>query len=100
MDAIVGARGYVAMDGEHLSVCLFYRSGKGVNQAVSRLEEIGGRIDQVGDMEVGAMVPVRQIDEVLKLIRVSKLANRNPGGNPESLWAPVSERVRGAESPE
>ncbi len=58
------------------------------------------RIDQVGDMEVGTAVPVEQIDEVLKLIRVSKVANRNPGGNPESLRTPVSERVRDAESSE
>ncbi len=100
MDAIVGYRGYVATDGNELSVCLFYGSAKGVNRAVSRLEAIGGRIDQLGDTEVGAIVPAQQIDEVLKLIRVSKVANRNPGGNPESLRAPVSERVRDAESSE
>ena len=95
MDAIVGRRGYVAMDGDKLSVCLFYRSAKGVKRAVERLEAIGGQIDQVGDMEMGATAPAEHIDELMRLIIVSKL---HPGD--ASRLKPHTERARDAESPE
>ena len=49
------------------------KSGNGVSQAQARLETLGAGIDQVGDREVGATVPVERIEEVLNLIRVSKL---------------------------
>jgi hypothetical protein len=100
MDAIIGRDGYIAMDGVRLSVCLFYGSAKGVNGAIGRLEAIGGQIDQVGDTEVGATVPVERIDEVLKIIKVFKLPLRNPRGNPNWQRSPVSERVQDAESHE
>ncbi len=100
MDAIVGRNGYVAMDGDELAVCLFYRSDRGVRRAAGRLEVIGERIEQVGDTEVGGIVPVEQIDEVLKTIKVSKVPLRNPRGNPKSLKASVSERTRDVESRE
>ena len=72
-DVIVGYDGYVAMDGNGLSVFVSYRSGRGVKRAVGLLLAIGGQIEQIGDTEVGATVPVDCIEDVLKLIRVSKL---------------------------
>ena len=72
-DAIVGHRGYVAMDGDKLSVALFYDSPYGVSVVLPRLEALGASVDQLGDMEVGATAPVEQIEQVLKLIKVSKL---------------------------
>ena len=92
-DAIVGYDGYVAMDGDELSVCLFYRSTKGVNRAITRLKAMGGRMDQEGDTEVGATVPVSQIEEVLRLIKVSKL---QPGD--ASRFRSHTDAVLGAES--
>ena len=94
-DAIVGRDGYVAMDGDELTVCLFYRSTKGVKSAKTRLEAMGGRIDQEGDTELGATVPVEQIAEVLKLIKVSRL---KPGGT--NLISPGTEAVLTPESHE
>ena len=75
-DAIVGRQGYVGMDGNRLTVCLFYRSSQGVAVATASLQAMGGRIEQVGDTEVSAMVLPERIEEVLKLIKVSK---RRPG---------------------
>ncbi|UCC28728.1 MAG: hypothetical protein JSU86_11055 [Phycisphaerales bacterium] len=72
-DAIVGYAGYVAFDGCDLSVFLFFKSNRGVTSALKRLKAIGARIDQIGDTEVGAFAPVERIEEVLKLIQVSKL---------------------------
>ena len=97
-DAIVGYDGYVAMDGDELSVCLFYKSARGVKSAESRLKVMGGQIDQVGDTELGATVHVEQIEEVLKLIRVSKVPLTNPRGHVESLSGPVPEAVLAPES--
>ena len=57
-DAIVGHNGYVTMDGDHLSVFVEYKSAKGVNRAEVRLKAIGGRIDRVGDTELGATLPL------------------------------------------
>ena len=37
-DAIVGHNGYVAMDGDRLSVFVEYKSANGVNRAVTRLQ--------------------------------------------------------------
>ena len=51
-DAIVRYDGYVAMDGDELTICLFYKSAKGVKSATSRVQKMGGRIDQVGDTEL------------------------------------------------
>ena len=92
-DAIVGHHGYVAMDGDTLSIFLFYKSAKGVNRALSQLEAMDARIDQEGDMEVCATVSVEQIEEALKLIKVSKL---RPGD--VSRFRPHTERVLGTES--
>ena len=72
-NAIVGYNGYVTMDGEDLSVCLFYKSAMGVNRALVRLKAMGAEIDQVGDTEVGATVHADRIEDVLRLIRVSRL---------------------------
>ena len=92
-DAIVGHNGYVAMDEDRLSVFLFYKSAKGVKKALTQLEAMDAQIDQVGDMEVCATVPVEQIEEALKLIKVSKLRPTNKGS-----FTPGTERVLGAES--
>jgi len=86
-DAIVGRNGYVAFDGElgRLGICMFYRSGKGVNQARAKIQAMGGTVALEGDTEIAGTIPVESIEEALKLIRVSKVPNRNPGGNPESI---------------
>ena len=94
-DAIVGHDGYMAMEDGNLEILLFYGSSKGVNLALARLEAIGGRVAQIGDTEVGATVPVSQIDEILKLIRVSKLRPGNP-----RPFRPGTERVLVPESPQ
>ncbi|MGB2985839.1 MAG: hypothetical protein WBE26_08145 [Phycisphaerae bacterium] len=89
-DAIVGQHGYVAMDGNNLSVCLFYKSAKGVNRVLVRLKAMSGQIDQVGDTELGATVPGDRIEEVLKLIRVSRLPPGDAGRfkpHPETVLA-------------
>ena len=88
------------MDGDTLMVCLFYKSGKGVRGAAHRLQAISGQIDQLDDTEISGVAPVGQIDEVLKMLKASKVPLRNPRGNPESLRAPVSGRERRAESHE
>ncbi len=79
MDAIVGSKGYVTMDGNELSVCLFHKNALGINRAVPRLEAIGARIDQIGDTELGATFSVEHIDEVLQLIKASRLRPPNQG---------------------
>ncbi|UCE62048.1 MAG: hypothetical protein JSU63_10070, partial [Phycisphaerales bacterium] len=61
------------MDGGQLTISVFYKSPQGVKKAVARLEAIGGRVDQVGDAELSATVSPEQVDEVLKLIKVSKV---------------------------
>lgn len=100
LDAMVGHNGYVTMDGDLLSVIVFHKSARGVNRALAKLEATGARIDQVGDTEIGATVDPSRIDEVLKLIRVSKVPLRNPWGNAGSLKGPASERLREPESHE
>ena len=42
-DAIVGYDGYVAMDGDELTICLFYKSANGVKRAISRLQALRAR---------------------------------------------------------
>ena len=99
-DAIVGHKGYVAMDGADLTVCVFYKSAMGVNRSLARLQAIGASVDQVGDAEVDATVSPSRIEDVLKLIKVSKVPLRNPAGNPKSLRAPVSEPAHEPDSHE
>ena len=99
-DAIVGQHGYVAMDGNKLSVCLFYKSAKGVNRVLVRLKAMDARIAQVGDTELGATVPAQRMEEVLKLIRVSKVPLTNPAGHPSSLRRRLPETVLAPESPQ
>ncbi|UCE61774.1 MAG: hypothetical protein JSU63_08490, partial [Phycisphaerales bacterium] len=53
-----------------------------------------------GDAELSATVSPEQVDEVLKLIKVSKVPLRNPGGNPTSLKRRLSEHAQGAETHE
>ncbi len=95
MDAIVGYNGYVAMDGDKLSVSLFYKSALGVNKAVRRLDAMGAEVGQVGDTEVGATVSVERIEDLLALIKVSRLRPPNSGA-----FRPGTGRVRDAESHE
>ena len=87
LDAIVGYDGYIADEGEprRLGLCLFYRSARGVKRAHARIQAMGGTVSQVGDAEIAGTVPASRIEDALKLIRVSKVPNRNPGGNPESI---------------
>lgn len=87
----MGYDGYIAMDGNKLSICLFYKSSKGVNRAISRIEAMDGHVDQVGDYEVGGTISVDQIEEALKLIRVSKVPLTNPRGNPAWAKQPIPE---------
>lgn len=87
MDAIVGRNGYVAFEGEpgRLGICLFYRSGKGVNQARAKIQAMGGTVVLEGDTEIAGTIPVENVEEALKLIRVSRLQSgsvRNLGLGP------------------
>lgn len=100
MDAIVGSKGYITMDGDKLSMCLFDKNALGINRALPRLEAIDARIYQVGDTELGATVSVEHIGEVLSLIRVSTVPLRNPGGNPAWRKSPIPEPALSPESPE
>jgi hypothetical protein len=86
-DAIVGFDGYIADEGEpgQLGICLFYGSAKGVNKARAKLKAMGGKVTQEGDTEIAGTIPIEAIKEALALIKVSKVANRNPRGNPESI---------------
>lgn len=100
-DAIVGRDGYITSDNlDGLSITLFYRSSKGVNAALPRIEAMDGHVDQVGDCELSATIPREQIESALKLIKVSKVPNRNPAGHPSTLTHPVPETVCNLESHE
>ncbi len=101
-DAIVGHSGYISDDGEPgmLGIFLFYKSAQGVNKAQARIKAMGGTVDQVGDTEIGGSVPVEAIEDALKLIRVSRVANRNPGGNPTWRKGTVTEASLDSESHE
>ena len=78
-DAIVGQRGYVAMDGANLSVFLFFGSSRGVRSALGKLRVMGARIDQIGDSEIAATVPPAKIEEAIRLIKASRLRPPNCG---------------------
>ncbi|UCC30080.1 MAG: hypothetical protein JSU86_18020 [Phycisphaerales bacterium] len=88
-DAIVGCNGYIGDEGEpgRLGIYLQYRSARGVKRVHSRIQALGGTVKQVGDAEVASSVPTEKIEEALRLIRVSKVPLRNPGGHPKSLLA-------------
>lgn len=98
LDAIVGYNGYVAMDGDRLSVCLFYKSGKGVKRAVHTLTAIEAEIAQIGDTEVGATAPVGCLQDLLALIRVSRLKPGSP--NPAFLGTETVNTPNASSTPE
>lgn len=100
MDAIVGSKGYVTMDGSELSVCLFHKNALGINRAIPMLQALDARIDQLGDTELGATVSAEHIDGALQLIRVSKLHTGRPGGNPAWRKSPIPEPALSPESHE
>jgi hypothetical protein len=95
-DAIVGYRGYVAMDGDELTVTMFFRSNREQTCAAKKLGEHGATIQQDGDLEIGAIAPISAIEPLLKLIKVSKL----PPGRVENLKrAPRSPDLMGQTGP-
>ena len=73
-DAIVGYDGYITAEDRELGFYLAYKSGRGVNRAIPRIEAMDGTVKQVGDFEVAGTVPADQLEAALKLIRVSRLA--------------------------
>ena len=79
LDAIVGYCGALTDEGRQgLGVYLHYKTSKGVRIGIKKILEVGGTIHQVGDFEVTGYIPWDRIKDALKLIRVSKLAMRNP----------------------
>ena len=73
-DAIVGRRGFITMDGGMLHVYVGeYKTSQGVTYAAKKICELGGRVVQLGDFELSATVPLDRIDDVLGLIKVSRL---------------------------
>jgi len=79
LDAIVGYCG--ALTDEHeqgLGVYLQYKTSKGVGIGIRKILEVGGTIHQVGDFEVTGYIPWDCIEDALRIIRVSRLAMRNP----------------------
>ena len=79
LNAIVGYCG--ALTDEHeqgLGVYLHYKTSKGVGIGIRKILEVGGTIHQVGDFEVTGYIPWDCIEDALRIIRVSKLALRNP----------------------
>ncbi len=93
-DAIVGRDGYVAMDGDRLSIYLCYKSGRGVKRALAKIAVLGGKVQQKGDFEVGAVLPSDKIFEAMKLIRVARIGPGGPGCSAEEMA-----RVRLAKNP-
>lgn len=78
-DVIVGYDGYILDEGNgRLGVYLCYKSSRGVKRAQDRIGALAGSVTQVGDTEIVGNVPVSRIKDAVKLIRVSKLAMRNP----------------------
>jgi len=92
MDAIVGRNGYLADEGEpgRLCICLFFKSGRGVNKGRDKIQTMGGTVTQEGDTEIAGTVPVESIEEALKLIKVSKLMPGRPEIAKESLYGVVT----------
>ena len=85
LDAIVGRHGYVAMDGERLSVFASYRSRRAKTAGISKLIEAGVVVDQEGDVEVAGRASVEHIETILPAIGVSRLPLRNPSPNLDGL---------------
>ena len=96
MNAVIGRHGYVAMDGERLSVFASYRSRRAKTAGMAKLVDAGVTIDQEGDIEVGGWAPVEQIEAVLAAIGVSKLPLRNRSPNLDGL----RRYQRGSQAPE
>jgi len=84
-DAIVGRDGYVAMDGDRLSIYLCYKSGRGVKAALAKIRALGGEIQQEGDFELGATLPSDNISEALELIRPSRVPPGGPGASADEM---------------
>ena len=79
LDAIVGYCGALTDEGRQgLGVYLHYTTSKGVRNRIRKILEVGGTIHQVGDFEVMGYIPWERIEDALELIRVSRLAMRNP----------------------
>ncbi len=79
LDAIVGYCGALTEEGRQgLVVYLHYKTSKGVGIGIRKILEVGGTIHQVGDFEVMGYIPWERIEDALELIRVSRLAMRNP----------------------
>ena len=72
-DAIVGKCGYVAMDGDRLSVFAQFGSVRAKTAGMRKLVDAGMTITQEGDTEVGGLAAVACIEPVLAVIRVSRL---------------------------
>ena len=53
-------------------------ASKGVGIGIRKILEVGGTIHQVGDFEMTGYIPWDCIEDALRIIRVSKLALRNP----------------------
>ena len=79
LDAIVGYCGALAdEDRQGLGVYLHYKTSKGVGIGIRKILEVGGTILQVGDFEMTGYIPWDCIEDALRIIRMSKLAMRNP----------------------
>jgi len=79
LDAIVGYCGALTdEDRQGLGVYLHYKTSKGVGIGIRKILEVGGTIHQVGDFEMTGYIAWDCIEDALRIIRVSKLALRNP----------------------
>jgi len=78
-DAIVGRRGYVAMDGDRLSVYAHYPSVRAKTCGMRTLVEAGVVVQQDGDTEIGGWAPVERIEDVLAAIRVIRIRRSTHG---------------------
>lgn len=86
-DAIIGRDGYVAMDGDRLSVFAAYRSARGLNAGLRRLTAAGLVVQQEGDTEVGGWAPVERIEEILAAIRVYRRKSASVGRSAGAMRA-------------
>lgn len=79
LDAIVGYCGSLTdEERQGLGVHLHYKTSKGVRIGIRKILEVGGTVHQVGDFEVTGYISWDCIEDALRIIRVSKLALRNP----------------------